>query len=221
MIFGLTFVQTISGLLNEIAIGAWFWVFLNLLGVGILLYITSLNQRKSKIRLIPNNIHRTIILVTFSYLFLVLATLLFEQLATRSEMSMYQFRGLSLSWLVPAQIFTMIGYYFVFIRKSRDLIVPVDKSDDQKNTEESEILLLSEKKRTHLQDLISNGNIGKVFKELEKELANSPQIKAILLLKAQWNENKRKRNLGLISNESFELNLNRITLVIIEMIDRN
>jgi hypothetical protein len=221
MILLLVFVQTISGKLEDATGFAWIWV----IGTAILPLTTVwisvlLNRYPSK--LFQPGTHWALVAGTAFYFLLALITLLAEPFATRGDLSTVQYLGQSIWWLLPIEALLLAGYYLAFWRKdslfrpNAQLILDFAAQKASAWQQKGNTL------RQQCFESIASNDMPGAFNLLKSQFSASSgdDLNAVVLLQNQYNELSRQRDFNLVEPGQAQISLNRITMGLINLVEK-
>jgi len=215
----LVFVQTIAGKYTEIEATPWIWAGINILpGFSILLFGAIRNKGAGKF--VQTFIYRIILVAVIAYLLLVLMTL-FSMTAGSAEQSLATYFQRSYQWLLPFQLLLMGVFGLLYFREEamfkpnekmiKDHVAKQMKKASAKN---------NVSQQTAFELLVAN-DYPKLFENLLQRFEKEEEKKGqLFLLQAQHSEWVKKTNLGLMNEKDAQLTINRITMALINMIER-
>ncbi len=219
-LFLLAIAQTVFGKFDGIVPLAWGWALLTgLTGFAVLTVSTVTNRTPAK--LIPENVHKTLVITTRGYLVLVAVTLLAEPFAVRGKLSTQEYLVRSMFWLGPA-LLVLMGIYWLFFFKKEPVFLPNPKIilETAANARTR-----ATKKGNGLQQqffgMVADGNLAPAMESISKHLidSGSPEANSMILLRSQLAETNKSRDLGTADPAESQRSLNRITLAVLDVIE--
>lgn len=217
--FLLSVFQSISGRLNGIELQIWGLLSL-LFFPGFLIVFYTFIRSRNIVKIIPPQVHRTIIASTLVYSIVVLASLLAEGWATAAELSIIDYRKKSMLWLLPLEIILLIAYGLIFIGEPK-FLVPDEESLIQLANEEA-VNWLERKNEVKEKCFrqIAGGDISEAFSTLEEHFKQFDigDLNQLTLLQSQYAENQKNWQLNLASPDELQRQRNKITLALMNLI---
>lgn len=221
LLLGLTLIQSISGKLIEIMGFSWLWLMLNLIPGLLMILIAHLKDQQSA-KVLPAKAHWAIWGSTVLYLLVLLFTLLAEQLATSSVVSMKVYRLNALYWLLPFQGVLLIAYYFMYYRKK--MLFRINKRAvaqaagiQAKKWSEKENAL-----RESCFQMIADGKVDEALAKFKQnvETTGIGDINQIIALESQLVQNQKNLRNNLISFDEGDRIRNRIIMSLMDLINQ-
>lgn len=217
----LVFAQTVGGILADVVAQGWGWAILMVLPALLAVWASAmLNRYPAKI--VHPTAHQSLVLGTWAYLLFVLLTLLAEPFATRESLSIVEYLGQSLWWLLPTQVLLLVGFWLVFYRK--DLFFKPN---------EKIILDFAAKKAADWQgkgnllrqqcfELVAANDLPAVFEKMKETLgkAGGSDFQEALLLQGQFTTLSKERSMNLVDPEKAQIELNRIGMAVLNLVEK-
>lgn len=219
----LIFVQTLTGKFEGVEFIAWLWAFINLLpALTLLLIAVLLNKNASKVVL--KTIFQAIFWACLVYLTFVLMTLVGLPIATLNW-SIEAYLGKSYQWLIPFQLILIVVFWLLYFKKEA-LFRPNPQILQEYISKKAEFAGRT-KKITQQQAydlLIADDKMPDLFEFLKTEFEKIPgrnnEKNDILLLQSQYVNWQRNKDLNLAEADDLQRELNRITLAVINVIEK-
>lgn len=209
-------VQTLAGQFEDIEGMAWAWLFVQLLpGLALLFAAVLLNKNPSKV--LPRATFQAVYAGGFTYLLLVLLTLLALPFATRNQ-SIETYLRLSYYWLLPFQGLVLTVFGLLYFRKEA-FFRPSAAIMQEYVAKKGEFA----RRTGHLLQvqafglLIQEEGLGKTLDFLGKIGEHQPND--LILLQSQYAHWKQQRDLNLAAPDFLQRDLNRMTLALIDYIE--
>ncbi|MCG8329380.1 MAG: hypothetical protein MI974_16915 [Chitinophagales bacterium] len=217
--FLLSIFQTISGRLNGIELQVWGLLSL-LFFPGFLVAFYAFMRSRNVIKIIPPQVHRTIIVSTLVYGIVVLASLLLEGWATAGEISIIEYRKKSMLWLLPLEIILLIAYSLIFIGDPKLLIPDENRLVQLANEEAVNWLERKNEVKEKCFRQIAEGELSEAFSTLEEHYKQFDigNLNQLTLLQSQYAENKKNMHLNLVHPDELQRQQNKITLALMNLI---
>jgi hypothetical protein len=220
-ILGLFLLMTFVGKFEDIEGRSWLWLLTQLLPMLTLLFIgVTLNPQPSKV--IKKTYFQTVFYGAIAYLLLVLMTLMGMQLwlLSNTEGSILDYFQLSCFWLLPFQAVLLVTVYILYFQNTKLL-----------QANEKILLAYAQKKAEHANrfgslvqkqafDHLLKNDYSSVFDLLEKNLTDKDDRNMSVVIKGQFSELNRQTGFGTLEPAEAQRVLNRITLALIEMIEK-
>ena len=221
LLLGLTLVQSISGKLLDMLSFSWLWLMLNLLPGLLMILIAHLKDQQSA-RVLPAKAHWAIWGSTLLYLLVLLITLLAEQLATSSTVSMKVYRMNALLWLFPFQGVLLLGYILLYYRKkalfrlNQQAIVQAAGIQAKKWSEKENAM------RESCFQLIAAGKVDEALTKFKQhvETTGIGDLNQVVLLESQLGQNQKNLRNNLISFDEGDRTRNRIIMALMDLINQ-
>ncbi|MCB0523561.1 MAG: hypothetical protein KDC86_03480 [Saprospiraceae bacterium] len=217
----LVFVQSVSGLLEGIMAQGWVWVMvIVLLPLLVLWASTFLNRYPAKI--VRPLAHQALVYGSWLYFLLALFTLLSEPFATQGDRSLQQYLYQSLWWMMPLELILVVGYVLLFYRKNL-----IFKPNEQIILDFASQKAVAWENKGHVLrqqcfELIAandlDGALGKMKEAFEK--SGSADMNAAVLLESQFHNLSKERDLNMVDRDKAQVELNRITMAIMNLIEK-
>ncbi|HHS95674.1 MAG TPA: hypothetical protein ENJ45_03720 [Phaeodactylibacter sp.] len=215
----LIFVQSIAGKYTEIEMTPWVWVAVNLIPGFIVLLLAAI-QKKNSGKFIQTFVFRVIFLLALIYLVLLLMTLV-SMSAAAPEQSIAEYFKNSYPWLVPFQVL-LVGVFILLYFKKETIFRPNEKmikkyllKEKNKAAEKNNIA------QEQAFELLTNNDYPTLFNTLKNSFhSDQTQHNQIILLHSQYNKWKKNTDLGLMDKKDAQLNINRITMALIHLIEK-
>jgi hypothetical protein len=213
----LVFVQTLAGKFEEIEGAAWSWVFMNLLPAFLLLFVAVLlNKNPSKV--LYHATFQAVYMGGVTYLLLVLATLIALPFATRNE-SIEVYLQMSYFWLVPFQGLLVVVFGLLYFRKEaffRPNATIMQAYVGKKGEFAKRTGNLSQSRAFDL--LTQEDGLGKALEFLSA--LGGDDLNDVILMQNQYARWKQGRDLNTESPELLQRELNRMTLAVVDIIEK-
>jgi Effector-associated domain 11 len=218
---GLVLFMTLTNRFEDIEGAAWLWALSSVLPMLAMLYGgVVMNPQPSKV--IKKAYFQVIFYGAIAYLLLVLMTLfgLPMWLNNHPEGSVLDYFKQSYLWLIPFQIVLLVATWILYFQKTKldrpnkkILLEYAQKKADYANRFGS----LAQKRG--FGSLLEN-DYPSVFESLEKNLTDKDDRNTALILSGQYTDLTEQRNLDTIEPAEAQRELNRITLVLVELIEK-
>lgn len=213
----LMFIQTINGKFEDIETNAWTWAFTNLLS-PLLLLIVAILMNKNPSKVLLSATFRIIYMATLTYLLLVSLSLLALPIATRNQ-SIEVYFNQSYLWLLPFQGIILIIFGILYFKKET-YFRPNAAIMQEFMVKKAEF---AQRNGRGLQTLafnllIAEQKMAEVLDFLKAHLKGN--MNDIILLQSQYMEWQHQRDLNLVSTEELQRTMNRLTLAVINYIEK-
>ncbi|MEO1257803.1 MAG: hypothetical protein AAFZ15_03370 [Bacteroidota bacterium] len=208
----LNLIRTVNGKYEEIELGVWLWVVINLLPGAVLLLISTARYRLPQ-KIIPSAIHQALWGGTLVYFILIYLTILAEVQVVGNGYALGQYFLLSFTWLLPVQGLILVSYFLVFYSKAR-IARPNNRNILELAGTKAKAKGLSAKSRKCF-DLIAQGKLKEAFQmanqnayqDLEKS-----QLNELLLLSSQFASVSRDFTEENIQVHEAQIEFNRLSV---------
>ena len=217
----LVFAQSVSGKLDEAGGLAWGWVLAAAVAPLTTIWVSILLNRYPA-KLFQPAAHRALTGGSAVYYGLALATLLAEPFATRGETSLVQYLSGSFRWMVPVEIFLLLGYYLAFWRKDSIFRPGAQLIQDFATEKASLWKQKGNPLRQQCFEKIAANDLPGAFDLLKSQFANgkSDDLNAAVLLQNQYSELSRQRDFNLVDPGQAQIGLNRIVMGMMNLVEK-
>ena len=220
-IIGLFLIMTFNNTFEGVEKRAWTWAFVSLLPMLAMLFVgVALNPQPSKV--IKRSGFQLIFYGALAYLLLTLATLLGSQawLDAHTEGGIGDYFGQSYIWILPFQILLLVGAGIFYFRKT-----PLFKIS------EKHLMELIEKKTEYAKrigkiqqvkafDALFESDFDKLFDVLKNDLKGTSEANDVIAQQGRYTHLKEAMDLNTIEPAEAQLNLNQISVAMIDLIER-
>lgn len=216
-----TLLQTLTGLLDELAAPVgWLWVALQIFPGLVVLFVSVLYNRYPA-KVIPVAAHRALWLGAMSYLLLVVFTLMAEPLAIQGDLGIIGYLEMSYMWLLPFQLVLLGGFVLAFFRKE-SIFLPNEKillEVASRNAEKWQVK--GDTVRSGCFEKIAAGDIKGGFETVKMHLSTDDNRQSeVALLQGDFSRLQQNIDLNLVSREEGQRQLNRITMALLNIIEK-
>lgn len=217
---GILLLQTLSGRLWGIIHLAWIWEIINIVpGLAVLLY--SLMHQVLPLKFMPVFKARILQVSTYFYGMLLLATIFAEPIVIwETELSLQAYLMVSLWWLGPINLLLVLSFVWSFLSKAgkapdEQLILKVAQEYAEKSRKKGDEL------RRVCFEAIAMGNLDDVFNVLKEHFTTVKESRQndIILLQGEYNTLQRTIGLNLVDRNEAQININRITMALLQIIE--
>lgn len=217
LILTVVFLQTILGRFEGEPIPAWIWLFLHILPCTVLLYLGIYFYTHS-VKIITLFAFRAVYWFTFTYLLLVLGTIIAEPFAIQyNNYTLPEYLQLSYTWLIPFNCLLIAAYGILFFYKKA---LPTIRNTQEETKEAPETLTklnvpatLKNQCRKH----IENNQLSAIFKVLSAHYQNQLPDQVLALQRRHKEVQEEKIN-DTIEPAAARRELNKITITLLKML---
>jgi hypothetical protein len=213
----LIILQTLAGKFDLIERMAWLWAFTHLLPILLLLLCAVLlNKNPSKV--LYQSTFQAVYYASLGYLILIILTIFALPYATLNW-SIEEYLRKSNLWLMPYQAVLLIAFGIMYFKKET-----IFQPDPDIMLEYVGKKLEFAKRKGNLaqskafETLNTEGGMNDVLNLLKSKLTS--EANDIILLQSQYTEWQRQRDLNLTPEGDLQRELNRLTLAVINYIEK-
>jgi hypothetical protein len=209
--------QTLTSKFEGIEIKAWVWTFANLLPV-LLLLLSAVLLNKNPSKVLFQATFRTIFFASLAYLIVLILTLFAIPYATQ-QWSIEAYFSKSYLWLMPFQAVLLIAFGILYFKKETlfqpdpDIMLEYVGKKGEFAKRKGNIAQAQAFEGIHTENGMAD-----VLNILQEKLPADNND--IVLLESQFADWKRQRDLNLTSEQDLQRTYNRLTLAVINYIEK-
>jgi Effector-associated domain 11 len=221
ILFLLMAIQTIAGAWDGAVAEAWIWLIANTIpGLALLLISLLLNRYPGKI--VAPGLHTVLWSGTAVYCVLVLMTHFAQGTVHLEGVSGIALLYRSFWWLAPLQLVLILGYYLAFLRKEA-LFLPNEKIIQESAAKAaSDSQTKGRPQQSQCRDCIATAHYTDAFDLMETYFKqhNEGAWRELVLIKGQYADLVKQRDLGLLEPIQAQTLLNKITASALNLTDQ-